>query len=109
MANQGYGSTKASGKQQSLLSAPPTSKRTVKTPTVVETSSASIAGDTYHLSKIIIYVFIIFGVLSLIATFIGAFTDIDPIAFFLLILGGTIVMAAAGAYGMFICSYIDTK
>ena len=100
-SDQSYGSTKAYGKQQSLLSAPPTSKRTVKSPIVVETSSAGIVNDTYQCSKIVIYIFIIFGVLSLIATLIGGFTDIDPTEFFLLIIGGTIIMSLVGAYGMF--------
>lgn len=97
----GYGSTKSYGKQQSLLSPPPTSVTKVKTPEVVETSSAGIVNDTYRGSQIVIYVFGAFFIAAMAATLLGALGAVDRWILFFCIITGTIVLSLVGAYGMY--------
>lgn len=100
----GYGSTSATkgyGKQESLLSGPPKSVESVKTPKVVEQSSVSIVNQTYHLSKLVIYIYIIVGFVTIGLTIWGAFDEGSArwLLFFVIFLV-TILLSLAGAFGM---------
>ena len=89
------------GKQQSLLSAPPQSKQSVAitTPAAVASSSAPVVNTIHHLSKLIIYCYMIFGVASVVMTLLE-FASFNKVALFAMIILGTILLSFAGALGL---------
>eukprot|EP01083_Nonionella_stella_P284387 968136_1 len=97
----GYGSTEAKhDRQQSLLSAPPQSKKAVQTPKVIEQSSVPIVNKIHHCSKIIIYIFIAFGLASVVITVLEI-VQFNITLLFVVLLGGTIILSLGGAFGIY--------
>mmetsp|Transcript_19325 Transcript_19325/g.30649 ORF Transcript_19325/g.30649 Transcript_19325/m.30649 type:complete len:291 (-) Transcript_19325:96-968(-) len=100
-SSAGYGALDDQPKPQSLLSGPPQTSQRVTTPKVVESSSVSIVKETYDMSKLVIYIYIVFGVVALGVTIAELAAAWNPQALFLIICLLTIGLALAGAYGVY--------
>ena len=96
-----YGAAKSTGrgygKQQSLLSAPPSSNK-IKAPKVVEYSSVS-SNAIHKFSKIVIWLFVAFGFISLILIILWVASDFNGALLMAAMLAVTIVLSLFGAWG----------
>ena len=87
------------GQPQSLLSAPPQSGVRVSTPSVVKSSSVQIVNNIHQCSKIVIYIYLLFGLLALIMLIMEFAMDTNVDMFYFVIIG-SIILSLSGAWGL---------